>query len=258
MCPRFSSLINERGEMVVHVLAIETERDGVILVDTGYGTEATANPTLLPKLLRWVARPNWAHESTARAQLEVLGFSPDDVRHIVVTHLDVDHAGGLRDFPNAVVHVHARELEAAQRRTTRLEKNRYPPYQIEAVEFQPYSESGDDWFGFEAVRTLRNVESEIAMVPLFGHSRGHCGVAVRNGERWLLHAGDAYFHHSELNDPPLGTRGLNIFQRLAQIDGPSRLANRQRLIDLARLRGDEVDIFSAHDPIELERHQSRS
>ena len=44
-----------------------------------------------------------------------LGFSPDDVRHIVLTHLDFDHAGGIEDFPNARVHVLAREREAAER-----------------------------------------------------------------------------------------------------------------------------------------------
>ncbi|WP_373317754.1 MBL fold metallo-hydrolase [Planotetraspora silvatica] len=28
-----------------------------------------------------------------------MGYDPADVRHIVVTHLDVDHCGGLPDFP---------------------------------------------------------------------------------------------------------------------------------------------------------------
>jgi glyoxylase-like metal-dependent hydrolase (beta-lactamase superfamily II) len=42
-----------------------------------------------------------------------LGIGPDDVSHIVQTHLHLDHTGGLGHFPNAVVVVHARELEAA-------------------------------------------------------------------------------------------------------------------------------------------------
>jgi hypothetical protein len=29
------------------------------------------------------------------------------------------------------------------------------------------------------------------LVPLFGHTRGHCGVAIRNGSGWLFHVGDA-------------------------------------------------------------------
>jgi glyoxylase-like metal-dependent hydrolase (beta-lactamase superfamily II) len=29
------------------------------------------------------------------------------------------------------------------------------------------------------------------LVPLFGHTRGHCGVAVRTASGWLFHVGDA-------------------------------------------------------------------
>src|SRR5215472_6640085 len=33
---------------------------------------------------------------TATRQIACLGYSPKDVRHIVLTHLDLDHTGGLR------------------------------------------------------------------------------------------------------------------------------------------------------------------
>jgi len=33
----------------------------------------------------------------------------------VLTHIDFDHAGGLPDFPQAKIHVHANEKNAAQR-----------------------------------------------------------------------------------------------------------------------------------------------
>ena len=52
-------------------------------------------------------------EETAVRQIEALGFSPSDVRHIVITHLDFDHAGGLEDFPNATVHLMDAEFSAA-------------------------------------------------------------------------------------------------------------------------------------------------
>lgn len=40
-----------------------------------------------------------------------------DVRHIVLTHLDFDHAGGLDDFPEATVHMLQieRDVAVAQR-----------------------------------------------------------------------------------------------------------------------------------------------
>lgn len=247
MCPRLR--VNESGQLVTHVLAIETPADGVILVDTGFGT-AEIDGAALPGVFRWMTRASISEADTAVAQLAALGFAADAVRHIVVTHLDLDHAGGLRDFPNATVHVHARELAAAEERRRR-DRMRYLPHQIEGVRFQTYDEAGDRLFGLDAVRKLEGIEADVAMVPLFGHSRGHSGIAVAAENGWLLHAGDAYFHHSELDDPPRGTAWLNVFQKLVQVDGKTRRANRLLLGELHR-RGD-AEVFSAHDPTELER-----
>ena len=51
------------------------------------------------------------HEhDTAVRRIEQLGSSTDDVRQILMTHCDPDHAGGLADFPNAKVHMAEEEL----------------------------------------------------------------------------------------------------------------------------------------------------
>jgi glyoxylase-like metal-dependent hydrolase (beta-lactamase superfamily II) len=104
--------------------------------------------------------------------------------------------------------------------------------------------------GFERVRVLAD---DVALVPCVGHTRGHCAVAVRDGHRWLLHAGDAYFFHGEV-DPvsPRSTPGLAFFQRLVAVDDAARRANQVRLRELVRDHGAEVRVFSAHDPVELE------
>ena len=51
-------------------------------------------------------------------QIQRLGFDPRDVRDIVLTHLDFDHAGGLCDFPEARVHLLGAELAGARKRTS--------------------------------------------------------------------------------------------------------------------------------------------
>jgi glyoxylase-like metal-dependent hydrolase (beta-lactamase superfamily II) len=58
-----------------------------------------------------------------------LGFSPRDVRHIVLTHLDFDHAGGLDDFPWAMVHLLRRERDHALKQRTWLDRQRFRPQQ---------------------------------------------------------------------------------------------------------------------------------
>jgi glyoxylase-like metal-dependent hydrolase (beta-lactamase superfamily II) len=52
---------------------------------------------------------------TAIAQIEALGFSWEDVKHIALTHFHYDHAGGLPDFPGAKVHIFQGELDAIQK-----------------------------------------------------------------------------------------------------------------------------------------------
>ena len=72
------------------------------------------------------------------------------------------------------------------------------------------------------------------LVPLAGHSRGHTGVAIRTGEGWLLHCGDAYFHHGEIATPPSCPPGLRFFQNLnTPTDDQRPQANQERLRELA-------------------------
>src|SRR5690606_34570364 len=122
MCPVAGFLFGGtrvRGHMVAHCLLVETERDGLVLVDTGFGTPGLSAPFLR------LAGPALDHSETAVVQILGLGYRTQDVRHIVVTHLDLDHAGGLADFPEAKVHLHAREHAAAMARSHFKERERY-------------------------------------------------------------------------------------------------------------------------------------
>jgi glyoxylase-like metal-dependent hydrolase (beta-lactamase superfamily II) len=238
---------------VCHCLLVETESDGLVLVDTGFGAEDCKAADRFDPLFRAFASPILDARETAANRIRALGFSPDDVRHIVVTHLDLDHAGGLAEFPNARVHVHAREKAAAEHPTSFGEKRRYVAAQwAHGPRWQTYADAGDDWFGFTAVRQLEGLDAPIALVPLFGHTHGHSAVAVHADGRWLLHAGDGFFHHRELVDAAHGPMALRIFQKMFAVDDRARRTNAARLRALHRDHGDAVTIFCAHDPVQLE------
>jgi len=193
---------------------------------------------------------------TAVEQLEQLGFAPKDVRHVVVTHLDLDHAGGLADFPDAAVHVSVAEHDASMNRRTARERNRYrPPHWAHGPKWAIYTPGGERWNGFDGVRALDGLPPEILRVPLVGHTRGHHGIAIRRAgdAGWMLHAGDAYFHHGEMETTPRCPLPLRAFQKLVAIDDESRLANQSRLRTLARDALANVTVFSAHDPHELDQ-----
>lgn len=254
MCPALARFVNERRKMVCHCLLIESST-GLILVDTGLGTGDIAEPSRLGKPFLWAVGAQLQQEETARAQVEGLGFSPADVTHIAVTHLDLDHAGGLGDFPGAQVHVHEAEFQAAMDRATRSERDRYiPAHWAHEPKWTTHTADGESWFGFERVRAVAGTDDEVLLIPLFGHTRGHCAVAVRTGDTWLVHCGDAYFHHDEV-DPERSrcTIGLRLFQWYVEMDREQRLHNQQRLRELRAQHSDQVTVFSAHDPIEFER-----
>ena len=130
-------------------------------------------------------------EEAAICQIARLGFRPQEVRHIVLTHMHFDHAGGLPDFPWAKVHVHRREIEAIKsgkfHRWTDGGYNRH--ILDDGPDFVLYEGTGDKWNDFDAIRLP--FEPEMWLLPLFGHTRGHCGVAVKDGNNWLFHVGDA-------------------------------------------------------------------
>ncbi len=261
LCPYGRRLINgeggllERGHVVCHCLAIESS-DGLILVDTGFGIEDAHDPRRLGLETLMNARPRV--ETTALRQLESLGFKAADVRQIVTTHLDPDHTGGLPDFPQAEVHVLSTELDAALNPNFKDRLRYRDVHWKHDPRWVRHDTGGDDWLGFESVRILPGIDAEVLLIPLFGHSRGHSGVALKTGEGWLLHCGDAYFNHGEVETPPSCPPGLRFFQNLNAADGRARKSNRDRLRELAGRHGGEVTLLCSHDPHELERERART
>ena len=247
MCPYGAALIGQpggmgRGRMVAHCLLIETERDGLVLVDTGFGTRDIEGKTGMPRAFKSLVGPALDRQETALEQVQALGFQPRDVRHIVVTHLDLDHAGGLSDFPDAKVHLHAREHAAAMARTRPIERERYrPAHWAHGPKWEVYTEDGDTWRGLPAIARLRGLDADIGLLPMHGHTRGHSAVIVNAGTRWLVHAGDAYFHPGPKVPP-----GFKLFERITQIDPAARRASAAALRQL-RDSYPDVELFCAHD-----------
>jgi len=236
--------------LVAHVLLVERP-DGLTLVDGGLGSaDIQGGASRLGTVFVRGFGPRLALEETALHQVRVLGYEPSDVTDIVLTHLDVDHAGGIGDFPNARVHVHTVELAAALHPSIR-EKLRYVPTQwAHGPLWVEHAPKGDDWFGFSSVRA---VGEDILLIPLHGHSRGHSGVAVRqtNGH-WLLHAGDAYFHSGDMDEPRRCPPFLRAFQSFVQMDAHARKQNLARLQSLRAEESANVTVFCAHDQGEFD------
>ena len=265
-CPVGGALFDGRskgptGRLVCHCLLIETDAHGLVLIDTGYGLKDVHHPHSGPqpritKAMRAMLNIKFRESETAIRQIEALGHTASDVRHIVLTHLDFDHAGGLEDFPNATVHLMDREFSAATGpRRGFVPRNRYRPRQFDEVkDWRRYTGQGEPWFGFDTVRDLEGLPPEILLVPLPGHTWGHAGVAIQGPNGWLLHAGDAYFYRGEMRRARRKcTPGLRFYQTLMETDRSLRMANQERLRKLSVDARASVRILCAHDPVEFER-----
>ncbi len=74
--------------------------EGIIVVDTGQGAHLLESDKSLHPYIRWEVAFRIEREQEIGPQLRALGIGPRDVKRVVLTHLHMDHDGGLAHFPN--------------------------------------------------------------------------------------------------------------------------------------------------------------
>ena len=241
-------------EAITYCLLIETDR-GLILVDSGLGQQDYLNPSRLMRIFKvWVGLRGDIEE-TAIHQIEDLGYSPADVRHIVLTHLHLDHAGGLPDFPQAQVHVHRAEYEAAMHPRSWIERAYDKNHWVHEPRWWLHEGPYEDWYGFPSLRIWADGDLEIRLISLPGHTRGHCGVAIRTPSGWLLQCGDAaapYHAQSDIHGLPPDKHRVSFMpgRFVRYVLGP----HGPRLRALLQEHGDEIQAISSHDIYSFRRH----
>ena len=236
-----------RIQAIVYCLLIETNA-GLVLVDTGFGIQDCEHPSRLMRFFTSLLGVPLNVEETAAHQIKQLGYNLEDVRHIVQTHLHIDHAGGLRDFPKAEVHVFKREYEVAMKPRGVVERGYDASHWKPAPKWVIHDQANTKWFGFSTISILEGLETEVLLVPLPGHTSGHCGVVTGTPGEWLFNCGDAAspFHRDvDIHYRPEAQQPLNFI--------PGRITRRMigphvpQLRALLKQRGDEIQIISSHD-----------
>ena len=247
------------GEAIVcHVLLLETPT-GLVLVDSGYGLADIASPGARLGPARFMLKPALVEHETAIRQVAALGFDPADVRDIVVTHFDIDHIGGIADFPHARIHTTSAEVLGAITAPSWRERIRYSGAQwAHGPRLEEHIPDGDAWRGFAAAKELTDVAEGLVLVALPGHTRGHAAVAVHAAGRWLLHAGDAFYHRGTLDPSVRVPRALALSERSIAFDRRQVVANHERLRELHDRREPDIEIVSAHDGELLSRATQRT
>ncbi len=246
------------AEMVCHVLLVETA-NSLVLVDSGFGLidREQWRKRLGPSKL--MLRPVYDPAEAAINQVKALGFDPADVRDVLLTHFDADHVGGLSDFPWARVHLTGAEAMAAFNPKGMVEKGRYLPgsraHDPILVKHDPAD--GEGWQGFAAAKELTEISPGIVLISMPGHSRGHAAFAVETGDGWVLHAGDSFYHHGEVDGSGSVPKMLPMMERFMASNFDQLLENQGRLAQIATDPASGIRVINAHDSVLLSQAQTR-
>ncbi len=228
------------GYVPCRCLLLAEDRE-LAIVDTGIGLLDVRDPTeRIGQQLIELAGFQFDEQDTAVRRIEELGYRASDVRHIILTHGDPDHTGGLADFPEATVHISREELSRIQDGWWRYR----PPHFEHSPTWKAHGSSTERWYGLEARPIPFGSMGDVHLIPLFGHTRGHCGVAIRQDNRWLLHAGDSIYLQIELerDDHPVSTLAA---QRAD--DNALRMQSLEELRRIVRDHADVIDVCCYHD-----------
>lgn len=197
-------LMAARGEnspSPVPAFLIRHPKAGPILVDTGLHPSIASDPAQnLGRFGNWMYKPALAHGDDVSAQLRSKGVDPASIRLVILTHLHIDHASAIADFPDATFLVTGAEWNAATSGFFPTGKGYHRPQFDYAFDFRTVSFDDDkvssyatfgrtiDLFGDGSVR--------LASTP--GHSAGHQSVVVRLKDRDMVIAGDAIYLEQQL------------------------------------------------------------
>ncbi len=198
-------------------------REGVIVVDTGQGAHLLETGTSLHPYVRWEVAFRIDREEEIGPQLRALGIGPRDVKRVVLTHLHMDHDGGLAHFPHSKILVAPGELRRASGWLGRMRgylPNRWPlwfdpvPLDLAAEPFGP----------FAASRRLTEA-GDIVAVATPGHTADHVSILVQEDDATLFLAGDTSYDERLMlagrvdgvsSDEQISAATLDAIRRLAR------------------------------------------
>ena len=209
--------------------------DGNVLYDTGCHPDWGGPRGRWPQATQEIFPVIGGDECMLPARLDALGVGPDQIRHVVLSHLHCDHAGCVEYFRKSQLIVHEDEFVGAYKHFALRDDN--SPYIVDDLE--RWSRLGLNW------RLVSRSERDQTIVPGVrllnfgsGHAYGMLGVDVelrsRNG---VLLVADACYT-AENYGPPMKHPGISF-------DSLGFARTIERIRNLAHEKGSEV--WFGHD-----------
>jgi glyoxylase-like metal-dependent hydrolase (beta-lactamase superfamily II) len=225
----------------VYAWAIE-HPEGVIVVDTGSNAGLKSLPRWHP-YFQLSVRFDIEPEQELGPQLRSLGIGARDVKTVVLTHMHIDHDGGVAHFPHSRIFADGGEIARTAGISGTLNgylRNRWPSwFQPEALAWQPVP------YGPFPSSARMTRAGDVIAVPTPGHTPGHLSVLVNDGDRQIMLAGDTSYLDSTMLSGTVD--GVSGDETVAQAT----------LAGIRELCARPLVYLPSHDPKSAERLQER-
>ena len=208
---------SKRMEIPIPAFILEHPGAGVVLIDTGFHRSVAVEPKknmgpVLGRLFKSTMRP----EEAIPDQLRERGIEPHEVKVVVMTHLHVDHASGVSQFPDATFIVTRREWESAT--DGQQLRHGYVPRQFDhAFDWRVVDFDGPDVSSFASFGRSLDLfgDGSVRLVNTPGHTLGHVSLVLKLRSREMLVAADSIYTMRTLRESvmPYGAQDEHQFRR---------------------------------------------
>jgi N-acyl homoserine lactone hydrolase len=193
----------------IWVMIIE-HPEGIFVIDTG--ENANVNDPGYFKSSGFIA--NWFDTTQFKfkvekdeeigTQVQALNIPIEKIKTVVLTHLHLDHADGLKYFPDTEIIVNKKEWEKPFGDLPKLYPSWFKPTLIDLNEH---------YNGFERVQYLTN-SKDLLLVETPGHTYHHCSVLFKADECCIFFAADICYTERQLIEEKYS--GTNASHKLAR------------------------------------------
>jgi N-acyl homoserine lactone hydrolase len=206
----FGMGIKKEDWLDVPVPAFLVEHPGVgpILIDTGFHPSVAAKPTAnLGRLSQFTFRNiEMKPEQAVSAQLRARGIEAGRVKVVLMTHLHIDHASAISEYPESTFVVSSAEWAAASdggQFQGYVKRQFDHGFDWRLLDFE--GRDADSFSGFARSFDLFG-DGSVRAVYTPGHTLGHLSVVLRTERAEVLVAGDAIYMRKTLDDTHLPYR----------------------------------------------------
>lgn len=191
------------------IFAIDTD-DGWVVFDTGCDPLVMKDPEAAWGRLASAFQVEMTEEDTQLARLESIGLTPDRIAHVVVSHLHMDHAGGMQFFPSSRIWLQKAEMRWAM----------YPD-RVGAGGFVRRDFDRSE-LHFELLEGDAEIVPGVFAILTDGHTPGHQSLVVDLPSGRFVLTGDCAYEHRQIErgvPPPVAIDEVAAARSLARVRG---------------------------------------